>query len=264
MRATEGRKRVVIEGVKPEIDSGRFPIKRVRGEDVAVEADAFADGHDLLGCALLWRRDGDEGWVEVPMDSLPDDRWRGRFTVEELGRYRYSVRAWVDRFATWRRDLAKRAEAGQDLAVELQIGLTMVTAAVRRATGPERTELRTFAKRLQEDGPDAVEAALDPTLASLMSTFGERRFPTTYPRELQVVVDRELAGFGAWYELFPRSTGPARRHGTFDDVIARLPYVAGMGFDVLYLPPIHPIGTSFRKGPNNALTAGPEDPGSPW
>jgi starch synthase (maltosyl-transferring) len=260
-----GRKRVVIEGVRPEIDCGRFPIKRVQGEDVVVEADAFAEGHDLLACSVLWRRDGDEGWTEVPMDSLGNDRWRGRFTVDVLGRYRYTVRAWVDAFATWRGDLAKRIEAGQDVTTELTVGAAMVTGAVRRAAGPERIELRTFAKRLQGETAEATDAAVDPSLAGLMSIYGERRSPTTHERELQVVVDRERARFGTWYELFPRSTASrAGRHGTFDDLIARLPYVAGMGFDVLYLPPIHPIGRSHRKGPNNVERGRASDPGSPW
>jgi starch synthase (maltosyl-transferring) len=265
MNRTNGRRRVVIEGVQPEIDCGRFPIKRVVGEDVVVTADVFADGHDLLSGSLLWRAEKDEAWTEAPLDPLPNDRWRGRFAVEQLGRYRYTVRGWIDRFATWRRDLAKKAEAGQDVTVDLVWGRRMVEAAARRASGPERTELRTFAKRMRGDPEDAVEVAVDPGLASLMLTFGERRFMTTYGRELEVVVDPERARFGAWYELFPRSASPEPgRHGTFTDVIDRLPYVAGMGFDILYLPPIHPIGHTHRKGPNNVERGDPGDPGSPW
>jgi starch synthase (maltosyl-transferring) len=265
MRRMTGRKRVVIEAVQPEIDCGRFPIKRVVGEDVVVTADVFADGHDLLAGSLLWRADTDDAWTETPLAPLPNDRWRGRFTVTELGRYRYTVRGWIDRFATWRRDLAKKAEAGQDVAVDLRAGRRLVEAAARRATGPERTELRTFAKLLRGDPTDAVEAAVDPGLASLMASFGERGMVSSYGRELEVMVDPERARFGAWYELFPRSTSPEPgRHGTFADVAARLPYVAGMGFDVLYLSPIHPIGQTHRKGRNNVERGDPEDPGSPW
>ncbi|MFN2590450.1 MAG: alpha-1,4-glucan--maltose-1-phosphate maltosyltransferase [Actinomycetota bacterium] len=265
MRRTDRRRRVVIEGVQPEIDCGRFPIKRVIGEDVVVRADMFADGHDVLGGALLFRKADDDAWTEIPMDPLPNDRWRATFSVEELGRYRYTVKAWVDRFATWRRDVAKKAEAGQDVRIDLAVGAAMVDRSARRASGPERTELRTFAKRLRGDRVEALDAAVEPGLASLMTLFGDRRLSTTYERELEVVVDPERARFSSWYEMFPRSAAPEPgRHGTFADVVARLPYVAEMGFDVLYLPPIHPIGRTHRKGPNNVERGDPGDPGSPW
>ncbi len=265
MKRTDAVRRVVIEGVHPEIDCGRFPVKRVIGEEVVVEADVLTDGHDVLGCSLLWRKEGGRKWAEVPMAPTENDRWRGRFLVEDLGRYRYTIRAWIDRFATWRRDLVKKAEAGLDVTVELLVGADLAEAAVRRASGPDRTELRMLAKRLREGPSDAAAGATDPALASLMAIYGERRFPTTYHRELQLVVDPERAGFGSWYELFPRSTSVRPGiHGTFDDVIERLPYVAGMGFDVLYLPPIHPIGRTHRKGPNNVERGNPKDAGSPW
>jgi starch synthase (maltosyl-transferring) len=265
MQLEDGRCRVIIEGVTPEIDAGRFPIKRVVGDETVVEADILSDGHDALTCALLYRMESDTAWTEVPMEPLGNDRWRASFRVQELGRYRYTVQGWVDHFKTWSRDLGKRVEAGQDVSVDLLIGAALIEAARERADGVDKEWLSAFAKALQAGGDEASRHALSPELARLMSVYAERRFVTTYENELKIVVDRERARFGAWYELFPRSTSPEPgKHGTFKDLEKRLPYVASMGFDVLYLPPIHPIGRSFRKGPNNATAAGPDDPGSPW
>ncbi len=264
---TDGRRRAVIEGVRPEIDGGRFPIKRTIGETVIVEADAFADGHDLLSCVLLFRPEGVRAWSDSPMSSLGNDRWRGSFTVTDLGRYRYTVRAWIDRFATWRRDLEKRVEAGQDVASDLLIGGEMAERAARRATGEAARRLRAWARvmRAAPGSDDSRVAALDTELVALMRAHADRSFAVRYGKELTVVVDRERARFGAWYELFPRSTAQQPgRHGTLADCADRLAYVEGMGFDVVYLPPIHPIGTSFRKGKNNATVAEPGEPGSPW
>ena len=265
MQPGEGRNRVVIEGVAPEIDSGKYPIKRIVGEELVVEADVFVDGHDALSCALLYRREGDAVWAEVPMEPLVNDRWRGSFKVQEAGRYLYTVAGWVDHFKSWSRDLAKRTQAGQDVSVDLLIGAEMVEAARQLASQVHTELLATFAEAVRSGGAEGIRQALSPELARLMALHSERRFITTYDRELSVVVDRERARFGAWYELFPRSTSPEPgRHGTFRDVEARLPYVAAMGFDVLYLPPIHPIGRSFRKGRNNTTAVGQDDPGSPW
>jgi starch synthase (maltosyl-transferring) len=264
VKVGEGRKRVVIEGVRPEIDSGRFPIKRTVGEAVQVEADIFTDGHDALAAVLRYRR-GDEPWGEAPMEPLVNDRWRGAFPVTGLGRYRYTIRAWVDRFGTWQRDLAKKVEAGLDVSSELRMGAEMVARAGARSSGPDRRTLRLMAGLLEAGGKEAIEAALDPALTTLMDAAPDRRHMATYGRELEVVADRERARFGAWYELFPRSTAQEPgRHGTFKDLETRLPYVSGMGFDVLYLPPIHPIGRSHRKGKNNVTTPEPGAPGSPW
>ena len=266
MQPEEGRKRVIIEKVTPEIDSGRFPIKRVLGEETTVKAVILADGHDMLSCALLYRKQSEPAWTEVPMQSLGNDRWSGTFQVEELGRYRYSVAGWIDHFKTWTHDLEKRIAAGQDLTVDLLIGAELVERAQERASGVDSTWLATFAKSLRTGGEEGAQHALSPELARLMDKWGERPFITHYDRELEVIVDTQLARFSAWYELFPRSfAAEAGQHGTFKDVEERmLPYVASMGFDILYLPPIHPIGTSFRKGPNNTSDVGPEDPGSPW
>ena len=265
MQPEEGRNRVIIEGVTPEIDGGRFPIKRITGEETIVEADILTDGHDALSCALLYRKEGDSNWTEAPMQALGNDRWRGSFIVQELGRYHYTVQGWVDHFKTWSRDLAKRVQAGQDVTVDLLIGAEMVESAHQHASQMSATWLDTYAKALRAGGEDAAHQALSPELTRLMAMYGKRVFVTTYDKELEIVVDRERARFGAWYELFPRSCASVPgQHGTFKDVEKRLPYVAAMGFDVLYLPPIHPIGQSFRKGRNNTTEAGPDDPGSPW
>jgi starch synthase (maltosyl-transferring) len=258
--------RVVIEGVEPEVDGGRFPIKRTAAEEVAVGADVFADGHDVLAAVLRYRHAPDGEWAEVPLTAEPNDRWTGRFRVSELGRYEYTFQAWVDRFATWRRGLSRKVEANQDISTELLEGAELVGQAARRASGPDADWLRARAAILGRGETAArVQAALDPELAQAMARHPDRRCAASYDRVLSVIVDPERARYGAWYELFPRSTAAEPgRHGTFRDVERRLPYVAGLGFDVLYLPPIHPIGKAFRKGPNNSLTAGPEDPGSPW
>jgi len=267
MRDGEGPRRVVIEGVRPEIDGGRFPIKRAVGEKVVVEANVLADGHDVLSCVLLYRKEGALKWSEVPMKPLVNDRWRGEFIVTELGRYRYTLQAWVDRFQSWQRDLQKKVDAGQDVSVDLLVGGELVQEASCRACGGAKRRLQSAATTLSRRGNLAskLRLALDEELARLVGRHCNRRCASTYHRELVVVVDRERARFSTWYEMFPRSYAPEPgRHGTFRDCEERLPCIAGMGFDVLYLPPIHPVGRTHRKGKNNSPTAGPEDPGSPW
>jgi starch synthase (maltosyl-transferring) len=262
----EGRSRVVIEAVEPEIDAGRFAIKRTAGESVQVEADVFADGHDSVACRLLYRRE-DGAWQEADMAPIGNDRWRGRFTVSGQGLYFYTIEGWVDRFLTWRSDLVKRVRAAQNVSVELLIGAGLIEGAAARASGLDAARLAAWARRIREESAGELDPslALDEELARLARIYPERRFAARYPRELPVRVDRTRAGFSSWYELFPRSCAPEPgRHGTLRDCAARLPYVAGMGFDVLYLPPIHPIGNTFRKGRNNAPAAAPGDPGSPW
>jgi starch synthase (maltosyl-transferring) len=265
MPEPEGRTRVVIENITPQVDNGAFPIKRVAGDTVTVEADVFADGHDAISCVLLHKREGAPEWNEAPMEPLVNDRWQGSFKVDELGRYLYTVSAWVDRFKSWSQGLAKRVEANQDVTIELIIGAEMIADAGKHAPPKEAGWHEIYAESVREGGPDGIARALSAELAKLMRRHAPRLFACTWEPAFGVVVDRERARFGAWYELFPRSTSPVSgRHGTFKDLEARLPYVASMNFDVLYLPPIHPIGRSFRKGPNNSMTAGPDDPGSPW
>lgn len=267
MQIENGRQRAVIEGVTPEVNSGRFPVKRVIGQKVIVRADIFSDGHDSLSAVLLHRKDGSPAWLETPMRFLLNDRWEGLFEVNELGFYRYTVQAWVDRFGTWRADLRKKVQAGVDVSLDLLMGADLIDTAAGRAPESDAAKLKELANLLgtpQGGGPD-IEIALGDELALLMERYPDRRFATTYGKELAVLVDRPKAQFSAWYEMFPRSssTDPGR-HGTFADCESRLPYIASMGFDVLYLPPIHPIGITNRKGKNNVPTAESGDPGSPW
>jgi len=260
---------VVIECVEPEADGGRFAIKRTVGDEVRVRADIYADGHDLLGAVLQYRRAGDSTWTEVPMRLVNNDRWEGKFRVETLGRYVYTIVAWVDAFGTWSADLQKRADAGQDISVDVLIGAEMARAAADRSRGPAAKKLAEAVAKLNDgakkDRDAVLEIALDPGLALLVNRNRDQTADARYEKELAVVVDPEKARFSAWYEMFPRScTTDPERHGTLRDCIDRLPYIAGMGFDVLYLPPIHPIGRVERKGKNNSTTPLPGDTGSPW
>jgi starch synthase (maltosyl-transferring) len=263
----ESRNRVAIEGVKPEIGCGRFPIKRTVGEKVAVEADIFADGHDVLSAALLYRKETDPDWVQVPMEPIANDRWEGSFRVSEPGRYSYTLKAWVDRFKSWRKDLGEKARAGQDVSVDLQIGAQILAETSERAAGTDAVKLREWARFLENPGEAraGIRLAMGGEVAAAVSLYPEKEGVTTYGRELSVSVDREKARFSSWYEMFPRScTTDGRQHGTFRDCESRLGYVSSMGFDVLYLPPIHPIGRSKRKGKNNLPSAAEGDVGSPW
>jgi len=263
----DGRQRVIIEEVKPEIDGGQFPAKRTVGEKVVVEADIYADGHDALSAVLLYRKQGDEKWTEVPMQYLVNDRWRGSFKVTELGKYHYTIQAWVDDFKSWQKSFAKKVEAGQNVEIDVLAGAMLVEEASERASGLDEMSLKQWAEVLAspEKVKERVSVALSEKLESVMSKYPSRKFSATFKRELTVVVDRERARFSSWYEMFPRSCAPEPgKHGTFKDSMARLPYIADMGFDVLYLPPIHPIGRTHRKGKNNNALSGPEDPGSPW
>ena len=259
----DGRRRVVIEAVSPEVDGGRVPSNRSLGEKVAVEADIFADGHDALACVMRYRHHAGSKWTEERMSALGNDRWRAEFTVTELGRYVYTFEAWVDRFLTWRLQLAKRMAAGQDVASELKVGATLVESAAGRAQGADSAAMLKHAQSLLATPVPGAER-VSRELIELIDRYPDKSEHVTYPRELEVLVDPVRARFSSWYELFPRSAGEPGRHGTFRDVERRLPYVASMGFDVLYLPPIHPIGLTNRKGANNSVKALPGEPGSPW
>ncbi|MDY6833990.1 MAG: alpha-1,4-glucan--maltose-1-phosphate maltosyltransferase [Chloroflexota bacterium] len=262
------RVRLVIEEVTPEIDGGRFPIKRTVGEDVVVEADIFADGHDAISTFLLYRKEEDVRWTETPMDYMANDRWKASFRVTELGRHYYTIIAWVDAFKSWRCGLEKKTQAEQEVTVELLSGANLIEEASRRAHQDDVKRLEDWAAIIRDSSQPVaskVQTAMKQELAITMARYPDQRFATIYYRELEVVVDREKAVYGTWYEMFPRScSSDPRRHGTFKDCENRLPYIAEMGFDVLYLPPIHPIGHTQRKGKNNALIANQDDPGTPW
>jgi len=265
----EGRARAVIDAVRPSVDAGRFAVKRVIGDRFTVEADCFTDGHDVLRVVLRWRPELEDDWREVEMEALGNDRWRGAFGIEAIGRYRYTVSAWVDPWLSWRTEFARREDL-EDLRIAARIGADLIEKTAARADAADRKPLREWAGRLTGAAagtdPEALRAiALDAELASVAARFPDRSLATTWPLEMPLVADRERARFSAWYELFPRSTAPeAGRHGTLRDCEARLAYVAQLGFDVVYLPPIHPVGREKRKGRNNALAARPDDVGSPW
>ncbi|MGH7504775.1 MAG: maltotransferase domain-containing protein, partial [Longimicrobiales bacterium] len=258
---------MVIEGVRPEIDCGRFPIKRSIGEAVTVEADVFTDGHDSVACRLLWKHRSARAWKETPMAPVGNDRWRASFHVEQLGRYQYTLDGWLDPYYTWRHDLAKRVAAGQDVDIDLLIGADLLEAAAARARGRDRQTLLQAVETLRSDRAidRSIVLGLDEALEGVARKYPDRDHAAAYGRTLEVVVDPERARFSSWYELFPRSTSPdPRRHGTFRDTEARLPYLRELGFDVLYLPPIHPIGETKRKGRNNVEEGRSGDVGSPW
>jgi len=263
---TDGRARTIIESVMPSVDGGRFPIKRVVGDEVVVEADCFTDGHDQLTCLTLYRAGNEKTWHSVEMKPLGNDRWRASFAVTSLGTYRYSVIAWVDALRSWRHDFARRVDPA-DLLLAARVGAELIEETAARASGDDAAALRDWARRLRDERDIAAlqAIALDKALHATADRHADRRFAATSPVEYPVTVDRERARFSAWYELFPRSTSATPgAHGTLRDCEARLPYIAGMGFNVVYLPPIHPIGRARRKGPNNALDAGEDDVGSPW
>jgi starch synthase (maltosyl-transferring) len=264
-RVADGRRRAVIEGITPMVDAGRFPAKRCAGDTVTVEADVFVDGHDVPRALLLYRKHGGKRWNEAPMTFLVNDRWRGEFSVPEIGVYEYTVCAWADAFASWRRDLARWTDP-EDVAVALAVGAKIVMAASERARGADGKRLEEWSQRLAGGASleDRRKVADEPALDALVAAYPDRAAITTFEPVLSLRVDPPLARFSAWYEMFPRSTAGGGRHGTFRDCEARLDYVAGLGFDVLYFPPIHPIGTTKRKGPNNAVASGAGDPGSPW
>lgn len=261
--------RIAIECVTPELDAGRFPVKRVVGDDFRVSADIFKDGHDLITARIRYRAMSETEWRYAPLAyDFNTDRWSGGFPLDQIGRWSYTVEAWTDSFRTWRSEVDKKLGAGQDVSSELVEGALHLEAAARRVKfGDARTALRKTATHLRDVDvhySERAAAALAPATLALAEEHFRPRDLTSYHRELAVQVDREAARFAAWYEMFPRSCGVDGCHGTFADASESLPRLAELGFDVIYLPPIHPIGTTNRKGRNNALNADADDPGSPW
>ena len=261
---------IVIERVRPEIDAGRFPAKRVVGEACIVSADIFKEGHDQLAARVRYRGPGEGEWsyVAMPFDYNAD-RWAGAFPLDRIGEWRFTVEAWTDLFATWRSGLEKKVAAGQEVSVELLEGAEILERAARackdRGARASLSQAATTLRDAYGTVADRAKAALDPQLLAIASQHPAREDLTEYSRQLLITVDRVRAAFAAWYELFPRSqSGDPARHGTFADAEQQLPRIAQLGFDVVYLPPIHPIGKKFRKGKNNTLEPLPDDVGSPW
>jgi starch synthase (maltosyl-transferring) len=265
-RSPSGEGRVIIENVWPQIDCGRTPVKRIVGDRLEVWADIFSDGHDKIAADIVYRVMGSGSWQRAPMRFVDNDRWSGGFTVDRNTRYEYTIEAWRDPFASWLSEVEKKEAAGQEVSLETMEGLDLAVEAAKHADGADRVALTELLQRLESEraGSTAqLNLLLAEPNAELVARYVEKGDLSRYAPTQEAIVDRPAAQFSAWYELFPRSqSDDASRHGTFADVIAKLPYVRDLGFDVLYFPPIHPIGTTNRKGKNNALSAEAGDVGS--
>lgn len=274
---SDGQVRVVIERITPELDGGRFPIKAVPGDTIAVEADIFLDGHDKLAARLLYKHTDDPDWREVPMVFIDNDRWGASFSVEKQGIYTYTVEGWVDHVASWRHEITLKATAGQLVTSELKAGVAYLEQLVQQAEGDDKATLersitlfKTASEGAEDPYDESIQLIQSESFEQLIKRHPDRHHPARYSRDLIVDVDRPKAGFSTWYCLFPRSAAlePDENgqpvHGTFRDVEKLLPRLESLGFDVLYLPPIHPIGQAFRKGKNNNVVAEPGEPGVPY
>ena len=259
--------RIAIENVYPELDCGRFPVKRVVGDQFDVWADIFRDGHDIIAAVLRYRAADEIEWHDAVMRHHDNDRWTGAFTLDRNIRYFYTIEAWTDVFASWRQDTVKKIDAGQNVEIDLIEGREILAAAAGAASPQDRQSIEAAIRAFNRtaESSERAEILLSEDIRQLMLRWGPREDRSAYERELEVIADRPAARFAAWYEMFPRSQGTVPgRSATFDDCIARLPAIRDLGFDVVYLMPIHPIGRTNRKGPNNSLHAGPNDPGSPY
>ena len=283
MKPAEGRKRVIIEEIQPQVDCGRYPARRFLGDQVEISAAIFSDGHDHVAAQLLYKPEGETAWRSTRMTALTNDLWSATFTVDRIGAWVFTIQGWVDHFETWCADLKKRLDAQpdptspdparrdlppQDIPLAFTIGAFLLDQAAERAKGADAEQLKTVAASLRwmaDQKAEHYDYPLSPEIKELVARYPDRSFASSPAKDRHLWVDRERARFSSWYEIFPRSTSPdSARHGTFADVEALLPEIAAMGFDILYMPPVHPIGTAFRKGPNNSVIAGPNDEGSPW
>jgi len=278
MKPSEGRSRVVIEEVTPQVDCGRYPVYRIEGDRVTVSAAIFGDGHDMLSARLLYRQKAEGNWHFVPMIPVGNDLWTGHFLADKLGLWQFTVLGWMDHFETWMRDLRKRLEAqptaanptlpAQDIPLALRTGADLLQHMAKRARGADAaklTEIVTSLRSMADQNAATYEYPLSDEIHALVARYPDLAFATRHEPDMPLWINRKRARFSSWYELFPRSASPIPgQHGTFRDVEAQLPEIAAMGFDVLYMPPIHPIGTAFRKGKNNSTTALEGDVGSPW
>ncbi len=296
MKPTDGRRRVVIEDVMPQIDAGMHPVRRICGDTLLVSAAIFADGKDEIAARVLFRPSGQKRWRFASMQAAGNDLWNGSFVLDELGEWNFTILGWIDHFATWVKDLEKRLEAQnlpvladaiaaanphancgfeigsnpatQDIALALRSGAALVDEAAARAEGNDANRLSKIARELESlatEQPGKIHAPFAEELPLLMASYPDLTHATRFEAELAVWVERERARFSSWYELFPRSASSIPgQHGTLNDVEMQLPEIEAMGFDVVYMPPIHPIGRAFRKGPNNSTIAPPDAPGSPW
>jgi len=260
----EMRYRAVIENVSPLVSGGKHAIKRVKGDKLSIEADVFADGHDVINSWLFAKHKNEKKWKATPLEYVVNDRWRVEFIAEKEGEYSYYIEAWVDYALNWQHELRRKVKAGQNVEVELLDGLQYLKN-LKKLTGTEKKFVSqcTSAFENKNNYDEALNLAQGKELEFLFRKYPYRTFSTKSP-EFRLWVDRERAGFSAWYEFFPRSSGKSKKHGTLNDAVKRLPYVRDMGFDVVYLPPIHPIGFNHRKGKNNSTKSNKDDVGSPW
>jgi len=258
--------RIVIDNVVPSVDGGQFAAKRVIGQAVTIEADVFTDGHEVLVVELLWRAVDEKDWRRTEMRLLNNDRWQATILPDRIGRYEFTIESWVDKYGTLCRDLQVKRAAGADVTVETAEAWQLLQKAKERTENGASSVVTSALEWLRDASVDTgSDILLTPDLREVIREAEDRDFRYRRDPTFPLEVERPQAVFSAWYELFPRSASDTPgRHGTFDDVIRRLPALRDMGFDVLYLPPIHPIGTTNRKGKNNALKAKPDDPGSPY
>ena len=263
-----GMLRVVIDNISPCVEAGRFAAKRTLGEPLWIEAQVYTDGHEAVRCRLLYRPEETSEWQHVWMSALGNDRWRAEFSAQALGRWLYTIEAWLDELETWRRDLLKKQAAGLELGTDLWRGSLLIEQLAARAAGADAQRLLEWSQSLRDASlgePQRVELAVDEALHELARVYPDPQQVLRYEPVLALDLERERARYSTWYEMFPRSAASTPgAHGTLADCEARLPYVAHMGFDVLYLPPIYPIGSTQRRGPNNRPSTDAADPGSPW
>jgi len=268
--SVNGKQRVIIENVKPQVDGGKFPAKRVIGDRVTIEADIYCDGHDLISAEVLYRHEKGRKWNTADMIPEVNDRWTGEFDLEKEGDYIFTLRAWVDKFKSWHHDTLKKLEAATANGTDLLIGKKLIGETLNAYPDMGKRDADFLEKTGKQLGASSgktasrATAVFENTLLETMVRYPVRSNMTELGKELTINVDREKAAFSSWYEVFPRSLGKNGKHGTFDDCIEFLPHVKNLGFDVLYLPPIHPIGEKNRKGKNNNVKSKPGEPGSPW
>lgn len=267
----DGQQRVIIENVRPQINCGEFPAKRVVNDKVKIKADIYSDSHDLLSAELSFKFSGDKTWQQVEMHSGINDLWTGSFVVEKPGIYLFTMKAWIDHFRSWHRDIHKKIDAATDYKVDLMIGAEIIKETLAGYSDIPSKDLEVLQNAIRDfmeksgKPENKIGSILDNSLYETMIKFPFKKNVTHFEKELQILVEREKANFSSWYEVFPRSlSSEPGKHGTFQDVINFLPYVSEMGFDVLYLPPIHPIGETNRKGKNNNVNSESGEPGSPW
>lgn len=257
-----GLNRVIITNIYPQIDCGRFPIKRILGDKITIEVDIFADGHDEITAFMFYKHIRDYKFTKIPIYYLDNDRWRVEFIAKKLGIYQYYIHAYIDNFKTLRKKIIDKKSFQQDISLEIKEAQRLIESALDYYFKIQSKNEYHYLSTIKDKS--ISEWIADSQLIQVMSQCVDERLISECVMQ-KIIVERPLANFSAWYELFPRSLGKDKEtHGTFNDVINHLPYIKNMGFDIIYLPPIHPIGKKNRKGKNNAITALADEPGSPW